>query len=305
MKIIEVILIVLPAFIIFGIGYIGQKKIGFNRKSISTAALYLMYPSLAFQTFYTNEITIDYAYIVLFCLSLMLILILLVTILSKFNSWHRSKHAALVLSSVFMNSGNYGVPIILFAYGEAGVHYAIIMMVIQSLLMNTVGLYYASKGSTIDHTLKDSLIKISRMPINHAVILGVCVQIFQVKVPEFIMQAVNLVADATIPTIMLVLGMQLASLTKGSVKLRDLSTVFSIRIIISPAIALMLTMALGLNTMLASILVVLASMPTAANTTMYSLEFNTEPQLVSYSTLVTTVASIVTVPLMLWLVGAV
>ncbi|MFP3360538.1 AEC family transporter, partial [Planococcus sp. SIMBA_143] len=88
----------------------------------------------------------------------------------------RSKSAAIILSSVFMNSGNYGVPIILFAYGEEGVHYAIIMMVIQSLLMNTVGLYYASKGSsTATHSLKDSLLKISRMPINHAVLLGIIV----------------------------------------------------------------------------------------------------------------------------------
>jgi malate permease and related proteins len=305
-KIIDVILIVLPAFIIFAIGYIGQKKIGFDRKSISTSALYLMYPFLAFQTFYTNDITMDYAYILIFCFLLMIILIIIVTIISRIKALKRSKSAAMILSSVFMNSGNYGVPIILFAYGEEGVHYAIIMMVIQSLLMNTVGLYYASKGSsTATHSLKDSLIKISRMPINHAVLLGIIVQMTDFKVPEFVMQAVNLVADATIPTIMIVLGMQLASLTRGSVKWSDLSTVFSIRMIVSPVLALLLTMALGLNPLLSSILVVLASMPTAANTTMYSLEFNTEPQLVSYSTLLTTVASIITVPLVLWLVGAV
>nr|WP_255648183.1 AEC family transporter [Pseudalkalibacillus hwajinpoensis] len=171
--------------------------------------------------------------------------------------------------------------------------------------MNTVGLYYASKGSsTATHSLKDSLLKISRMPINHAVLLGIVVKMTGFKVPEFVMQAVNLVANATIPTIMIVLGMQLASLTKGSVRWRDLSTIFSIRMIASPIIALFLTMILGLNPLLSSILVVLSSMPTAANTTMYSLEFNTEPQLVSYSTLLTTLASIITVPLVLWLVGA-
>ncbi|UOQ45960.1 AEC family transporter [Halobacillus salinarum] len=301
----DVVLIVLPAFIIFSVGYIGQKTIGFDRKSISTAALYLMYPFLAFQTFYTHEITLDYLYILIFCIALMILLIILVRILSAIQSQPRSKTSALVLSSVFMNSGNYGVPIILFAYGDAGVDYAIIMMVIQSLLMNTVGMYYAARGSlSAEHSLKDSLVKIARMPINHAVLLGIIVQVFHIHMPEFIMQATNLIADATIPTIMIVLGMQLASLTKGTVKWQDISTVFSLRFIISPVIALLLTMVLGLNPMLASILIVLSAMPTAANTTMYSLQFNTEPQLVSYVTLLTTIASIVTVPFMLWVVGA-
>ncbi|WP_181350334.1 AEC family transporter [Thalassobacillus sp. CUG 92003] len=302
----DVILIVLPAFIIFAIGYLGEKKIGFDRKSISTASLYLMYPFLAFRTFYSNEVTLDYLYILLFCASLMLILILLVNIIAYFQAQPRAKSSALVLSSVFMNSGNYGVPIILFAYGEAGVDYAIIMMVVQSLLMNTVGLYYAAKGSSnADHTLKESLVTIARMPINHAVVLGLLVQTFHVNVPAFIMEAVNLVAEATIPTIMLVLGMQLASLSKGAVQWKDITTIFTVRMIVSPIIAVGITLLLGLNPMLASILILLASMPTAANTTMYSLQFNTEPQLVSYSTLVTTLASMVTVPLMLWLVGAV
>ncbi|MBM7552098.1 AEC family transporter [Thalassobacillus pellis] len=302
----EVILIVLPAFIIFGIGYIGQKKIGFDRNSISTAALYLMYPFLAFETFYTNPVTIDYFYILIFCLLLMVILITLVNVIAKLQSQSKSKSSALMLASVFMNSGNYGVPIILFAYGEAGADFAIIMMVIQSLLMNTVGLYYAAKGSsTADYSVKDSLIKIGKMPINYAVILGLSTQFIDIKLPEFLMQAVNMVADATIPTIMLVLGMQLATLTRSVVNWKEVSTIFSIRLVVSPILAFLLTMMLDLNAMLSSILIVLAAMPTAANTTMYSLQFDTEPQLVSYSTFVTTLASLVTVPIMLWIVGAV
>ena len=63
-------LIILPVFLIFFIGFFGQRLIGFDIKSISRAALYLMSPFLAFRTFYTNELTIDYFYIVLACLLL-------------------------------------------------------------------------------------------------------------------------------------------------------------------------------------------------------------------------------------------
>jgi predicted permease len=58
-------------------------------------------------------------------------------------------------------------------------------------------------------------------------------------------------------------------------------------------------MLLPIDGMLAKILIILAAMPTAANTTMFSLQFDTEPDLVSYSTLVTTLLSIVTIPLLL------
>ncbi|WP_386059984.1 AEC family transporter [Thalassobacillus hwangdonensis] len=302
----EVILIVIPAFIIFGLGYIGQKTIGFDHRSLASASLYLMYPFLAFQTFYENDVTLEYLYIVVFCVALMVILIGGSMLLAKLRNQPRSMSSAYILAGVFMNSGNYGVPIILFAFGEAGVDYAIIMMVVQSLLMNTVGLYYAARGSkTTTLSMKDSLVKIAKMPINHAVVIGLLVQFLDVRMPDFIMQAVDLIAAATIPTIMIALGMQLATLKKGHVKNSDLAGIFTLRFVVSPLVALVLTLVLGLDPMLSSILIVLAAMPTAANTTMYALQFNTEPELVSYSTLVTTVVSIGTVPLMLWLVGAV
>ncbi|MFC0524700.1 AEC family transporter [Pontibacillus salicampi] len=302
----DVIVVVLPAFLIFSIGFIGQKVIGFDRKTISKAALYLMYPFLAFQTFYNNTITIDFLYIILFCITLMVLLILLVKLLTWYKNTPRPKASAMVLSSVFMNAGNYGVPIILFAYGEQGATYAIIMMVIQSLLMNTVGLYYASLGSADENArIGDSVKKVLTMPINHAVILGVCSQIFQITVPPYIMQSVNLIADATIPTIMLVLGMQLATLSKGTVQVKDIITIGTIKMVVSPVLAFLITAVLGLNSMLSGILIVLAAMPTAANTTMYSIQYNTEPQLVSYSTFWTTLWSVITIPFLLWMVGAV
>ena len=66
----DLLLIILPVFIIFFIGFIGQRLIGFDIKSISSAALYLMSPFLAFRTFYTHELSIDYVYILGACLLL-------------------------------------------------------------------------------------------------------------------------------------------------------------------------------------------------------------------------------------------
>lgn len=297
------VILVLPAFLILAIGYIGQKKLKIDRKSVSTTALYLMSPFLAFRTFYTNKVSIEYLYIVLFCLTLCAVLLVLILFIGKVKKLQQPKVSAMILSGVFMNSGNYGAPIILFAFGSVGFDYAVIMMVIQSLLMNTVGLYYAAKGSKETNTMKESLMKVVKMPIIYGAALGLIFQVSGLIVPNFVIQAVELIADAAIPTVMLVLGMQLATLSRNNMKLGEVASIVMIKMVVSPIIAYFIIMIFSIEGLLAKILLVLAAMPTAANTTLYALQFNTEPEFVSSSTLITTILSIITVPIMLLLVS--
>ncbi|MBN8192526.1 AEC family transporter [Bacillus sp. NTK074B] len=299
----DVILIVLPALLVFLVGFIGQKKLGFEINSISKMAIYLMYPFLAFKTFYENELNMDYLYIFLFCIALCVILIVFIKIVARVRSYSKQKVSAMILSGVFMNSGNYGVPIILFGFGELGFRYAVIMMVIQSFLMNTIGLYYAISGSDKARDSKEIWMKIVKMPILHGAVIGLAFQVLPLKVPLFLNQTIDLISQATIPTIMVVLGMQLATLGGRKVERSALSFIVILRMVASPILALAIVSLLPISPTLSSILIILASMPTAANTTMFSLQFNTEPDLVSASTLVTTVLSIVTIPIMLALVS--
>lgn len=298
----ELLFVVLSALSVIGVGYIGQRAIGFDRKAISAMALYLMQPFLAFRTFYTNEINLEYLYILLFCVLLCVGMILIVHITAPLKKTSRSRQSAMVLSGVFMNSGNYGVPIILLAFGNVGVDYAIIMMVIQSLLMSTIGVYYAGKGSERGYSLKQSLLNILKMPMIYGSVLGIALQLLAIAIPDIVMKPIDMIADATIPTIMLVLGMQLGAITKKNVSIGDVSMIMVQRMLISPVLALLLVWLLPIEGMLSQVLIVLSAMPSAANTMMLSLEFGTEPDLVSYSTLITTLLSILSVPLMLVLV---
>lgn len=78
----EFLLVLVPVFGIFAIGYIGQKTLGFDIQTLSKMSLYLMSPFLAFDTFYSNELTMDYVYLSIFVLGLCLVLVLLVSFLS-------------------------------------------------------------------------------------------------------------------------------------------------------------------------------------------------------------------------------
>jgi len=300
----SLILIILPVFIIFFIGYIGQKLIGFDIKSISTVALYLMSPFLAFRTFYANELTMDYFYIILFCLILMLVLLIVVWISAITMKATRPQLSAMILGGVFMNSGNYGAPVVLFAFGAVAFDYAVIMMVFQSLLMNTVGIFFASIGGKEKATLGQSMQRVIRMPLIYAAFLGIVLQLTSLNIPKPLMEGISLVADASIPTVMLVLGMQLAAISRKRVAYRYVSAVTVIRMVLSPLIAAGILYFMPVSDMLKAVIILQAAMPAAANTTMFALQFGTEPDLVSFTTFITTLISIITIPIVLFYLGA-
>lgn len=299
----ELILIVLPAFCIFLIGFVGQKWMGFDIKSISMAALYLMSPFLAFRTFYTNKLTMEYVYITAFCIILSLSLIVVVLIAGYFMKASRQKMAAMVLGGVFMNSGNYGAPVVLFAFGAVGFDYAVIIMVFQAFLMNTIGLFAASFGGEEETTMKQSLQRVFRMPVLYGALIGILLQLSHIQIPQAFMGAISLVADASIPTVMLVLGMQLAVIATKQVSYRYMNATLFIRMAVSPLLAVVIVSFLPVNDLLKDVMILLSAMPAAANTTMFAIQFGTEPDLVSFTTLATTLLSIFTLPMVLFLLG--
>jgi predicted permease len=77
----EFFTVLIPIFFIFGIGFVGQKMIGFDTKPLSIMAIYLMLPFLAFQTFYKTDLTIDYAMMTFYTVGLALCLIIIIYIM--------------------------------------------------------------------------------------------------------------------------------------------------------------------------------------------------------------------------------
>lgn len=296
-------MIVLPAFLIFLTGFVGQKMMDFDIRSISMVALYIMSPFLAFRTFYMNKLTIEYVYIIVFCLVLCVGLIVVVGVTGMLMKASKQKMSAMLLGGAFMNSGNYGAPVVLFAFGAVAFDYAVIMMVFQSFLMNTIGLFIASLGGEEEASFKDSFKRVIRMPVIHGALAGVGLQLLGVNIPKSFMEAISLIADAAIPTVMLVLGMQLAVIARRRVAYRYVSAVTLIRMIASPVLAVIIVTLIPMSDLLKSVLVLQAAMPAAANTTMFAIQFGTEPDLVSFTTLITTLLSILTIPLVLFYLG--
>ncbi|GIN99271.1 hypothetical protein J6TS1_51410 [Siminovitchia terrae] len=209
----------------------------------------------------------------------------------------------MILGGAFMNSGNYGAPVVLFALGAVAFDYAVIMMVFQSFLMNSIGILVASIGGKENASIRDAVMQVIKMPVIYGAILGLALQLLSIHLPGTIMNAVELVADASIPTVMLVLGMQLAAMQRKRVAYRFVSATVGIRMILSPLIALLILYFLPMDDLIKAVLFIQASMPAAANTTLLAIQFDTEPDLVSFTTFITTIVSLLTIPYVLFLVG--
>lgn len=290
--------VLIPVFAIFILGYIGEKKIGFDPKSISAMSLYIMTPVLVFKTFYTNIVNIDYLYITVFALTLCIALILIIYLISYIRGYSIKEKCGLILGSVFMNNGNYGTPVALLLFGAAGFDYAVILMVIQTIVMATVGIYFAARGSDIGGGFKDTLGVVVRMPIVYGALAGWLFQVTGITIGSSFMTTIDLVGNAAIPTIMLVLGMQLAKISLKNVEREKILYAVMIKLAVAPVIAWGIAYFLPVDTLLKQLMVIMAGMPSAANTTMYAIQFNTEPEFVSVCTFVTTVLSLISLPVL-------
>lgn len=290
--------VLIPVFAIFILGYIGEKKIGFDPKSISAMSLYIMTPVLVFKTFYTNIVNIDYLYITLFALTLCIALILIIYLISYIRGYSIKEKCGLILGSVFMNNGNYGTPVALLLFGAAGFDYAVILMVIQTIVMATVGIYFAARGSDIGGGFKDTLGVVIRMPIVYGALAGWLFQVTGITIGSSFMTTIDLVGNAAIPTIMLVLGMQLAKISLKNVEREKVLYAVMIKLAAAPVIAWGIAYFLPVDALLKQLMVIMAGMPSAANTTMYAIQFNTEPEFVSVCTFVTTVLSLISLPVL-------
>ena len=295
----DLLLIVLPAFLIFGAGFIGQKLLKLDIKSISTMSLYLMLPFLTFDTFYSNELNIEYFYMFLFTCLLALIMMTLTVLFGFFIKADKTQMSAMLLGTIFPNSGNYGAPVAMFAFGAMGFQYAVIFMVIHAFLMNTVGIFIASYGSEKTTSIKDSLMSVIKMPVLYGFLFGVLFQLLHIELPSTIQDGISLVGSASIPTVMLILGMQLAEIKPQKFELKYVNTVTIFRMLISPLLAVVLVNFMPVNDMIKNVYILLAAMPIAANTTLLAVQFNVKPDLTSFTTLVTTLLSLVTIPLTL------
>ncbi|HLR68397.1 AEC family transporter [Virgibacillus alimentarius] len=288
--------VILPIMAVFASGFILQRIRVLDVKSVSAVSLYILSPALVFTTLYESTFDRGFIVILVYMFVLFYIMVFLNKILAKIFKWEPQIESASILATGFMNSGNYGLPVVLFSVGEAAVPYSVFIIVVQALQNNFFGIYYASRSTS---GMRRALENVMKMPTTYAAMIAFIFHYFSVEIPEAVHSTMSMVGDAAIPVMMIVLGMQLGSITGLKLNWQVVSSAVTLKMIVAPIVAALFVFMVDMDPIIASVLIIISAMPTAATTTMYAIEFDTEPELVSSITLISTLVSIVTLSILL------
>ena len=194
---------------------------------------------------------------------------------------------AFLLVVMFSNGGNYGMPVVLFAFGRDALSHSVAYFVASSLVSNTFGVFLAATGR---RTLRQALIGITKVPAIYGVVAATLVVSSGLTLPLAVTRPIELLSNAALPVMLLVLGMQLERAS-----LPDRPAVVFVAVVLSlvvaPVVALGLVRVLGLAGAARQAAVIQASMPAAVVTTILALEFDVAPTFVTSVVFATTIAS--------------
>ena len=293
-----------PIYIIILSGYLIQKKFKLSLQPLTKVQLYLFIPALIFIKIATSQLDSGLVFrIISFTVILFFSLMALSFLISKILGLGRKKEKAFMNAVILRNQGNFGIPLmsLLFtgAMGEYAMSVHMIVLFATNILLNTFGLYNASSGS---YTRREAMIKVLRMPILYVVALGFMFKAFSLTIPAPIHESLDIMGNAVVPLALFTLGAQLAN-TKLALTDRSLPLATAMRLILSPLLAWLMTIAFGFTGIIAQVLIIGAAAPTAVNSVILAMEFDGDADYASETVLLTTLLCAVTVTITIHLVG--
>lgn len=290
-----------PVFILVLLGYIAGKRLHLEARTLARYAYFILTPAFVFDVLVGTEIAVGLVvqmsiYMVAVQLSCAVVAFLLARLLRR----PASMTAIYVSAAVFGNVGNFGFPIIQFALGEeaqglATIYFLIVMVV--SFIIGVVAFNW-ERGGGLGATLA-----VLKTPGLMVVPIAVFFNWTQFELPLVISRPIELLAGGLIPTMLIALGVQLASAGIPRPNL-DMLMASVLRLVISPLLAVGLALPLGISGLAREVGILQASMPIAVLVTIIAAEYETEPAFVTASVLFSTLLSVVTLAIVAAFLGS-
>ena len=291
---------VIPLCIMICFGAILQRIFKLDIKTLSKLNFYLFSPVIVFKMLY--ESTISGSVLLQVLLFFLISIILLVTtteIIMRIRKYKAGMRSAMRNSVIFYNSANYAIPLnqLVFVGDAFTMSIQIIIMMIQNLLPSTYGVYSVNSHK---NNLRTTLKMVFSMPSIYTIPFAFIMKGFAVPIPETLYIPINYVSSAFIATALVTLGVQLGSM-KWQIKLSDVAISNFLRLIIGPLIGFLVVYLLGFHGLLAKALVLSSAVPTSLSSVLLAVEFDNEPEFASQAIFSSTIFSIFTVTLVIYL----
>ncbi len=287
---------ILPIFLVAAVGFLLARYLHANVQTLSRVTFNALVPCLVFNLLVTSKISSDeFGRMVVFSAGAVLGIGLIARLVTLPLHLDRAMLSAFLVVVMFSNSGNLGLSVNLFAFGQDALARATIYYITSTILMYTVGVFMASSGQA---TVRQALAGVLKVPALYAVAIAGIVMATQTALPTPVTRAIQLLSGASIPIMLLVLGMQLERTSELEQPwLVGLAVVLTL--VVAPVLAFILVRVLGLSGAARQAAIIEASMPTAVVTTILALEFKIAPTFVTSVVMLSTLLSPFTVTLLI------
>ena len=287
---------ILPIFVIAGVGFLLARHLEVPVQAVSRVTFHALAPALVFNTLTTSTLTgFEFGRMVAFYALVAASAGVMGRLAAIPLRLDRASLSAFLLVVVCSNSGNYGLPVALLAFGREALTFASVYFIASSIFSYTGGILMAASGR---RSVGQAIAGVVRVPAVYGALAAALVMVLGLQVPDPIARPAALLSDAALPMMILVLGMQLERVTWP--ERPDMVVVAALlSLIATPLAAFGVAHLLGLEGAAFQAGVLQASMPTAVITTILALEFDVLPNFVTSVVCVTTLLSPITLTLLI------
>ena len=269
---------ILPVFLIAGVGFLLARFLGASVQTLSRIVFYALVPCLVFNLLVRSNMTmLQFGRTALLAVLVAATMGLVSRLAAVPLRLSRQELSAFLLVVMFSNSGNYGLPVVLFAFGAEALAHASVFFITGSVMTYTIGVFIAAAGR---RSGRQALAGVVRVPAIYAIVAASLVLIGGIRLPVAALRPIGMLSDAALPMMVLVLGMQLERATIPE-RPGVVAAAVGLSLLVAPIVALGLAWLLGVAGPARQAGVVLASMPAAVVTTILALEFEVAPVFVT------------------------
>lgn len=190
---------------------------------------------------------------------------------------------------VFGNTGNLGLPLAFFAFGNDGLSYAVIIFAVMAIFSSTFGIWVVSG--------EKNLLKLLKEPIAWGALLGSLLLYFNIQTPLFLTRSLELTGQIAIPVMLITLGVSVARLRP--INLSQGFIIVGYRTLVCLLVAICISLILNVPSMAKAILILQLSTPVSVTSYLISERFNRDPNEVASLVIISTLLSILYIPVIL------
>ncbi|MEL6511236.1 MAG: AEC family transporter [Pseudomonadota bacterium] len=189
----------------------------------------------------------------------------------------------------FGNTGNLGLPLALFAFGDIGLGYAVVVFAIMAIYSFTFGIWVVSGGG--------SPLKVVKEPMVGATILGALFLWQGWETPTFLTNTLDLIGQIAIPIMLITLGVAVARLRPG--RLVQAVLLSAIKLVICAGTAWVIGDWFALDPIALAVLVLQVATPVAVTSYLIAEKYGADSDAVAGLVVVSTVMSVLSLPVLL------